>query len=354
MIIDGNHNEGGGQILRTALALSLITQKPFEIINIRAKRPQPGLKNQHLHCIKLIQKTSESKCSDVEIGSTKLRFYPKPLKIHDIELDIQTAGSITLLLQSILLPIIQNKRRKARLVIKGGTDVNWSPQFEYLKQIILPQYGRYADIECFLNKRGYYPKGQGQIEIIIRRKKEENKEPLLLKEIGTLNQIRGIAHASLDLEQAHVADRMAKTATLMLKKYNVPVIISPQYANTASTGCGITLYAAYAPEEMNQVDINNPIKVGADVLGEKKVKAEIIAERCAKKISQIIDAKVPVDEHLCDMLIPLLGIYGGTLKTNNITTHTMTNIYVCEHFLDVKYVVDEKDKTIVVQKEAKE
>ena len=350
--IDGSHSEGGGQILRTALALSIITQRSFRIKNIRANRPQPGLKQQHLHCLKLIEKLTNAKPGLLNVGDTGLEFHPQEIQNLDVEIDIQTAGSITLLLQSVILPIIEKKKRKVHLTLIGGTDVTWSPQWDYCKEVILPQFSRYSDIECFLNKRGYYPKGQGKVDITFRRKKLENNAPLKLDEVGNLVQIRGVCHASRELEPAHVAERMEKTAKLLLQKYKVPVTIRTVYVNTESAGCGIVIYGLYShSKETSDINFTDPIRVGADVLGERGVKAEKIAEKCARKLIALLDSRVPVDDHLCDNLIPLLGIYGGTLKTNKITKHTLTNIHTAEQFLDVKFDVDEGKGIITVAKE---
>lgn len=351
--LDGSIQEGGGQILRTALALSLLTQQPFTMNNIRANRQDPGLKSQHVQCIELAKKLTNSNVEGCAIGSTHVTFNPQPIQFLDIEIDIGTAGSITLLLQSVLLPIIERKKRKVRLQITGGTDVSWSPQFEYFKEVLLSQYAGYADIECFLHKRGYYPAGQGCVEVIIKKRKgmkSDSKTPrLVLDKVGKLIQIRGVSHASRELETNHVAERMERAAAILLQKYKVPITINPTYAKTESVGCGITLYALYSREkEMEDIDNTDPIRVGADVLGEKNISAEKVGEQCAKQLIATIDSQVPVDEHLCDMLIPLLGCYSGTIKTNKITSHTRTNIAITEQFLPVKFNIDENTNIISV------
>lgn len=348
--IDGSQQEGGGQILRTALALSLITNKPFHISKIRANRPEPGLKQQHLQCLALIKKLTDAKIEHGDVGSTELTFYPAPIKFLDIELNIGTAGSITLLLQSVLQPIILRQKRKVRLKLIGGTDVSWSPLFTYFKEVILPQYQRYAPIECYLHKRGYYPKGQGVVELIVKRRKD-TFAPLILDAIGNLIQIRGISHASLDLEQAHVAERQAQQARVLLQKYKVPLDIQAEYSATASTGSSIALFALYTrTKEQHDLDFIDPIRVGTDALGKHGVRAELVAQECAERLIKIIDSRVPVDEHLADSLIPLLAIVGGCIKTNTITSHTHTNISICEQFLNVEFIVDHDKKIIVVEK----
>lgn len=351
--IDGSQQEGGGQILRTALALSLITNKPFHISKIRANRPQPGLKQQHLQCLTVIKKLTEAKIEHGDVGSTELTFHPAPIKFLDVELDITTAGSITLLLQSVLLPIILRQKRKVRLKLTGGTDVSWSPLFTYFKEVILPQYQRYAPIECYLHKRGYYPKGQGVVELIIKRRYNDLQR-LTLDTVGNLVQIRGTSHASLDLEKTQVAERQAQQARVLLQKYKIPLDIQAEYSSTASTGSSIALYALYTrTKEQHDIDFIDPLRIGSDALGKQNVRAELVAQECTERLIKMIDAHIPVDEHLADSLIPLLGVVGGVLKTNEITSHTQTNISICEQFLGVTFVVDknvQNKKIITVEK----
>ena len=346
--LDGSYLEGGGQIVRTALALSTITQKPFEITDIRKGRPKPGLKNQHLFCIKSLEKLCNAKTGYAELGSTKLRFIPNKIKPQTISIDIGTAGSITLLLQSILIPLIFTKS-KSKLKITGGTDVAWSPQIDYFTEIILPHLRRYAEIETSLLKRGYYPKGAGIVEIKIKPKYDlENKEEIPkieLTEQCKLIQIKGISHASSDLQKANVAERQAKTARLILSSLNSPTHITTEYSDTSSTGSGITLWAIFS-KDLDEIDFNNPIRLGSDALGKKGNPSEEIGKQAAEKLLKEIESKAPIDSHLADNLIPFIALLGGKIKVSEITDHTLTNIYVCEQFLDIKFEVDKENKII--------
>jgi len=346
--LDGSYLEGGGQIVRTALALSTITPKVFEVNDIRKGRNKPGLKNQHLFCIKALEQLCNAQTEGAELGSTYLKYYPGKIKPQTISIDIGTAGSITLLLQSLLIPSIFAPK-KVRLKITGGTDVSWSPQFDYFNNVIIPQLRKYADIEVSLLKRGYYPKGGGKVDIKIKPKfnlENINEAPKInLTEQHNIVQIKGISHASLDLQKANVAERQAKSAKLFLNKLNCPIQIQTQYQDTLSTGSGITLWAIFSkdPEEM---DINNPIRLGADVLGERGKRSEDIGKEAAEKLLKEIESKTPVDEHLADNLIPFLAVIGGKIKTSKITNHTLTNIYVCEQFLGKVFEVDKENNLI--------
>jgi len=347
--ISGDHIEGGGQIARTALALSTITQKPFEIDNIRKGRAKPGLKNQHLFCIKALEKLCNAKAEGAELGSTHLKYWPGKIKGQTISIDIGTAGSITLLLQSLLIPSILADT-KVRLKITGGTDTQWSPQFDYLNNVIIPSIRRYTEkIEIKLEKRGYYPKGGGKVDIKIKpkfsQKNIQEASKIDLTEQGNLIQIKGISHASLDLQKAQVAERQAKAAKLMLNKLNCPIQIQSEYSQTLSTGSGITLWAIFS-KDPDEIDINNPIIIGADILGERGKRSEQIGKEAANKLSEEINSKAPVDQHLADNLIPFISIFKGKIKASKLTKHTLTNIYTCEQFLGNIFKVDKESSTI--------
>ncbi len=340
--LDGNYLEGGGQIVRTALALSTIKQKVVEITDIRKGRSKPGLKNQHLNCIKALKQLCNAHAEGDELGSTYLKFYPSKLKPKTLEIDIGTAGSISLLLQSLLPPLIFAKS-KSKLTITGGTDTMWAIPYDYLANVLIPQLKKYADINIKLEKRGYYPKGGGKVEIKIKPKEEQPKINLLKQ--GNIVQIKGISHASTNLQNAQVAERQSQAAKLVLSKLNCPIQISNFYTDTLSTGSGIILWAIFSQDE-NEIDFQNPIRIGADSLGERGKRSEEVGKIAADKLLKEIDSNAPVDSHLADNLIPFLAIYGGKIKVSKITDHTLTNIYVCEQFLEDKFTIDKENNII--------
>lgn len=349
--IDGDYLEGGGQIVRTALALSMITQEPFRCINIRKGRKQPGLKAQHLTGIKTLIDFSGARCDGAELGSEAIVFYPKPFLAKKAEIDIGTAGSITLLLQTLLIPAILAKK-KTTLDITGGTDVAWSPSIDYFTHIVVPHLQKYAKIETQLLKRGYYPKGGGSYHISIKPQFTYDNRSLAPPVDGThrgrLSQVKGVSHSSYDLDDARVAERQAKTAEFNLSKLNVPVNIRIETPNTLSTGSGITVWGVYMHD--GEVNTTQPHLIGADGLGEKGVKAEEVATNTVQQFLKEVQAESIVDSHLADMLIPFMGLFGGTIKTSEITDHTKTNMYVTVKFLETRFVIDEERKTISVEK----
>ncbi len=337
--LDGNYMEGGGQIVRLALALSCLTNKPFKIKDIRKGRKKPGLKHQHLKAVEFLSEATEAFVEGATLGSETLTFYPrKEFSIGIIEIDIKTAGSITLLLQSILPACIFSKRKKIKLKIKGGTDVAWSLPYDYFVNVLIPQLKRWAEIECKLIKRGYYPKGGGEIELVVKPKE---KKPLILLEQGDLVQIKGVVNASKSLQEKEVVERIAQTSELMLKKFEVPINISREYCETDSDGCGIVLWGVFSKDGDTTID---PVKIGADVIGEKRKTSEQVSKECVEMLKKEINSLAPVDKHLADNLIIYLGFVGGSINASSITDHLKSAIYVVEQFLDVKFEI--KDNII--------
>jgi len=356
--IDGSYLEGGGQIVRNALALSALTGKGFEISNIRKGRTDGGLKAQHLNCVEAAARLCNAKVDGAFIGSTTLSFNPGKLKATNLDIDIGTAGSTTLLLQSIVVPAMFSDS-KIRLRIKGGTDVKWSMPADYFKEVFLPHLLKYAKIHFKLKRRGYFPAGGGEIELLINpefrlidfenfkdfHKHLLKQQKISILEQGRLIQIKGISHASKQLQESKVAERQAESAKMILKKYGCPIQINIEYSETTSPGSGIVLWAIFSLNE-EEIDKMNPIIVGADALGEKGIKAEDVGGLAANNLIEEIESKAPVDQHLADNLVPFLGLFGGEIKCSKITNHLLTNIYVTEKFLDVKFDVDEVKKEI--------
>ncbi len=347
--LDGSYLEGGGQIVRTALALSVLTQKAFTVENIRAHRPQPGLKHQHLSCIRALQNLCDGVIENAHLGSSSITFYPRAIaKKMELVVDVGTAGSLTLLLQALLLPCIFSGKR-IQLKLKGGTDVAWSPSYDYCRHVMLPQFLRYGSVACDLQQRGYYPKGQGQITVFCKKRFTcaDVLQPLSILERGTLIKIEGISHASCNL--AEVAERQAIAARALLQKWKVPVDVVSSYGSSTSVGSGITLWAIFARDHQN-VDFIDPIRVGACALGSNGKKAELVGQECAEQLNLIIASGAPVDVHLADQLIPLLGIVSGEIAVQEISRHTMTNINVAQQFIDSHFHVDQRLKILKVNK----
>jgi len=319
--IDGK--EGGGQVIRTALALSSVTGKPFRAVNIRAGRAKPGLKAQHLAGIQALEDLSFADARHEGEGSQVLEFHPGKIKPQTLAIDIGTAGSITLLLQSLLLPCCLAEG-KVRLKIKGGTDVKWSMPIDYLIQIVLAHFECLADFKINEMRRGFYPKGGGLLDITIRPKASK-PAPIIMDEKPDVQKIHGVSCASSSLRHAEVAERQAKAAKRKLSSLDIPVRIRVAYHETACPGSVVTLWGG---------------GMGGDALGEPRKRSEAVGAEAGAELLYLLCSDAVVDSHLADNLIPLMGLYGGRILTDEISGHVKANISVCEKFLDTKYRVE--------------
>lgn len=355
--IPGNYLEGGGQIIRTSLVLSSMTNIPFFAEDIRKGRPKPGLKSQHLYSLKALESICSAKTKDVFLGSEKFTYIPSDIKPGNYTINLNTAGSISLSLQAVL-PVLMFSKKTSTLEVIGGTHGLWSPPIEYFQEILLPQLRRFADIDFSLMKRGYFPKGGGVIKLRVRPKHHIDKIlesgcvkdalPIInLLDPGKLVKIKGISHASLDLEKAEVAERQKRSAELLLKnRCDCPVDISVHYSETFCSGSGITLWAEFSIDK-DEIDINNPIRLGADFLGNKGLKSEYVGIKAAENLIAELENKVCVDKYLADQILIFMALTkGSSIKTSFITDHTKTNIFIIEKFLGKKFSVDYNDNTI--------
>lgn len=350
--LDGSFGEGGGALVRTALALSTLTGQPFEIKNIRSGRPQPGLKAQHLEAIMALKKICEAKTNDVVLGSKELRFTPGNIGKGSFGITIGTAGSISLLLQAVLLPCLFAPG-PVTLRISGGTCGKWQASVDYFQNIVLPHFHKCVKtISLKILQRGYYPKGGGKIEIKIipNIPRPAEKVPSFLEELpyriplvalqsqGILQQVRGIVNLSSNLQEKQAGERIKHAAQVALQKLNVPVSIRVEYASTLSTGGELLLWAVFTKD--NDVNPHNPVLLGSDVLLDPGKSSEQVAKEAAEKLLQEITSGAAVDSYLADHLIPLMGLLpGSSLTTSKMTDHILTNMYVTEKFLPVGFVI---------------
>jgi len=347
--IDGNYLEGGGQIVRTALALSTLTGKPFKVSKIRSGRKKPGLKAQHLHCIKALEKLCNAKTKGAELGSDYLEFVPGILKGKNIEVDIGTAGSVTLFLQAVLFPLLFAEKQTKTTII-GGTNTMWAMPVEYLQNVLLPQVRPFCEeIEVKVLRRGYFPKGGGKIELRIKPKYHKkdfdpfdefprHEHPHInLTNQGKLQLIQGISHASNQLATRKVAERQKEAAESLLKKWSVPMSISVEYVDSYSIGSGISLWAKYA----EKADVMPNVILGGSALGAPKITAEKVGREAAEDLLKQMKKDITADQHLADNVIPLMALFvPSSIHPSTITNHTKTNIYTCNKFLKTTFNIE--------------
>ena len=338
--IDGSVGEGGGQIIRTAIALAAITGKAVEITNIRANRPNPGLAAQHLHAVRAVERISGGSTEGLALRSTRLAFTPGKLTGFEGAIDIGTAGSITLLLQC-LIPAALFADRTTKVRITGGTDVRWSPPLEFYTHVFLPALRELGcELQLELKRRGYYPKGGGMVDLTVTPARRLKGRALQTSEPA--GAVKGVSH-SCGLP-VHVVDRQARAATHVLKDagYAAAILTEPEERGTWTTGSGITLWAGY--------------KSGS-ALGERGKRAELVGEEAARSILIELQAPSTVDVHLADQLVPYLALATGTseLRVREMTKHLETNLYITQQFLEVNFTVQKEETAegavLVIRKE---
>lgn len=337
--IDGDYLEGGGQILRTAVSLSVITHKPIRVYNIRKKRPRdPGLKAQHLKILEVLRDLSDADTRGLALGSKEILFSPRKdlIQNRQVKVDIGTAGAIGLLLQSILL-VAAFKSQGFSLDIIGGTCGLGAIPVDYYPKVIFPILKK-SGLNAQLNilRRGYYPKGGGEVSLTIEPIKYP--KPIELLKQGNIIRIGGTSIASYELMRKDVAQRQAKEASRLLKEdFSCPIDISSEYVDTYSTGSEINLYAY----------TNTSCILGADSRGELKKTAETVGFEAATKLKKEVVSGAACDLHLADNLVPWLSLLGGKFKTSEISRHTQTNIWVCEQFFGKIFKIE--DNTVEVK-----
>lgn len=315
-------------MLRTAIICSLITRTPFRMTNIRGKRDKPGLKAQHVRVLEALRSMGPVSFSGAEEGSSEVAFTPAPLRGADFAVDIGTAGSVSLLLQT-LLPAALMAKGPSRITINGGTDVAWSPPIDYLRVILLPVVARFARrLELDVKRRGFYPRGGGRV--VLEAEGWVPRAPIALTQRGPLRRIRLMSVASASLRDRRVAERQGAAAAARLKKYEVELIEEEAYAETLSPGTVITCLA----------DFEGGACLAGSARGEIRKRAEDVGREAADALSAEMSTGAVVDEHAADQIIPWLALAGGTVRTGRLTDHARTNIWVTEQFLGSLFEVE--------------
>jgi RNA 3'-terminal phosphate cyclase (ATP) len=313
--IDGEFGEGGGQIIRTAITLSCITKQPIIIENIRKNRKIPGLKAQHITAIKILQKICDAKVEGAKMGSTNLKFIPGDVKSCNLIEDIGTAGSISLVLQ-VLIPVAVCQK-KLNLIIKGGTDTLWSPTIDYTQYVLREAYSRMGiNFSIKLIKRGYYPKGGGEVNLDVL---PSNVKSISLNQRKTKNikLICSFSNLPNELIKKLVEEIRKK---LTEKKFIVETQINEE--NAIDSGASLLIFS----------DDEESI-IGIDSIFDKKT------ERFNLDLESFTENNLGVDERLADMLVLPASLTNEMtiFRVNNISKHLETNLFVTSKITGCKY-----------------
>ncbi|UCE44945.1 MAG: RNA 3'-phosphate cyclase [Methanobacteriota archaeon] len=332
--IDGSTGEGGGQVLRTSIALSAVTQQPVRIVKIRAGRTNPGLSQQHVTSIEAVAAISDARVEGLCKGASEIEFHPGALLGGKHRFDIGTAGSIPLVVLGCLLPASLSKDT-VDITITGGTDVKWSPPIDYIRDVHVPTAERFG-VACSteLASRGFYPEGGGEVSVEIAS--SGGLRGVNLRERGGLRRIRGIAY-SQNLPD-HVVSRIRHSAMRKLASVG-EVKIASEVRRGHSKGAGIVLTA----------ECENSV-IGQSALGEKGVRAEMLGETCASDLLDTIASGAAVDEHMLDQMLPYMAVArgGSAVTAESLTAHAETNMTVIGSFVDREFTVVEKGDVVEV------
>ncbi|MFW9821738.1 MAG: RNA 3'-terminal phosphate cyclase [Candidatus Thorarchaeota archaeon] len=337
--IDGSFGEGGGAILRLATGFSYLFKIPIRISNIRANRPKPGLRTQHLLGLKTISDLTKSKLSDCNVGTKELTFAPNPMMEISpyIHVDVNTAASLGLLLQPIQIASLGIKRTdKIEISISGGgTFGKWAPSLNYLQEVTYRVFRRSGlNIELKIFKHGFYPKGRAKIRCNIYPSKEA-LNPINLTELGNITLIQGdiVITNQLRRPRDNIGTRIRKSIQRQIKrKLNIETNLKVHWVESTSPGVGLSLWS--------HSDTNAIISTGT-ILGERNKSSEDLGLMAANEIIKYIKSDIPVDNYLSDQLIPLMACtkLPSRIKVLQITNHTKTNLELIKLFTKKEYQI---------------
>lgn len=327
IVIDGSRGEGGGQVLRSSLALSMITGQPFRIENIRANRSKPGLLRQHLTCVRAAAAIGGAEVSGAELRSSALEFHPRTIAAGSYEFDIGSAGSSTLVLQTVL-PALLCGDGPVELTITGGTHNQMSPPYDFLARAFVPLLRRMgASIELQLERYGFYPRGGGRIRV---RLEPGELSPLKLTERGATKS-RSIT-AMLSKLPRHIGEREVESARDVLGWSENKTEIREL---DKRFGPGNVLLIEVESEHVTEVVTG---------FGQKGVRAEQVGKHAAREAKHYLDSGAPVGEHLADqLLLPFALAGGGRMHTVKPSLHTTTQFDVMGAFFDPKVSCEQID-----------
>jgi RNA 3'-terminal phosphate cyclase (ATP) len=339
--IDGSHGEGGGQILRTALALAAILQRPVEIHNVRGGRKKPGLRPQHLMAAKGMALITRAKVEGAEPGSKRLNFEPRQVVPGSYSLDVGTAGSTSLVLQT-MIPALLFAERASRVVITGGTHASWSPCFHYLKEVFAPallQMG--AALRLEMERWGWYPKGGGKVIASISPVPELSGVDLTwhgkLQDTYVLSAVSNLSMSIAERQRDQVLKRLEGGGQGGGgKELRIELLKGP------SPGAGTVVFV--------RATFENAV-AGFTSLGKRGKPAEKVADDACSDFFGFMASGAAVDDHLADQLILYMALAkgGSSLITGRITKHLVTNMWVIEQFLPVRFEVDEETGRVSVE-----
>ncbi|MEM9159680.1 MAG: RNA 3'-terminal phosphate cyclase [Verrucomicrobiota bacterium] len=327
--IDGTYGEGGGQILRSSLALSLVTGKAFRIENIRGKRSKPGLLRQHLTAVNAAAEISGATVIGAELKSSTLEFEPEKVAMGDFEYSVGTAGSTMLVLQTIL-PALAMQEGESSVSLSGGTHNPMAPHFQFLRDVFCPMATKCGwEVEGALERYGFYPAGGGLARFRIR--KTDAGDSFELRERGELVSREAVVYF------AKLSGSIASRERTMIKGVLGWADSEARIENIEdSFGPGNVCVATLEYENVSESFISH---------GRVGVPSEQVAKELTKQVERYLKSDAPVGDYLADqLLLPMALGNGGVFRTTAVTPHFDSNAAVIESFLDVKIEREREDR----------
>ncbi|MEN6521649.1 MAG: RNA 3'-terminal phosphate cyclase [Armatimonadota bacterium] len=329
IVIDGSYGEGGGQILRTSLTLSVISKQSIRIENIRAGRKNPGLQPQHLTAAQAIASICNGRLTGDKVGSQTLEFHPGNVRPGEYTFDVSkiksSAGSVNLIFQTVLPPLAFS-RKPSKVTIRGGTHVPWSPSADYISEVYLPTLARMGfPVQYRLTRAGYYPIGGGEIEAEIQPVNHLQPIDLFKRKLGAVTCYSAVSNLTRS-----IANRQMAEMTSRLKQLNIePNKVIEEYE---SPGIGTFSFILFD---------GGDVKAGFTSLGEKRKSSEEVAGDACDEFTLWWKSGMALDKHLADQLIVPMALANGesSLATEENTLHLRTNIWTVGHFLQTKFDV---------------
>jgi len=340
--IDGSQKSGSGTILRLSLAFASILGESLHIFNIRHRRAQRGLCPQHLESVYTAAKLCNAEIGGASLGSSELWFKPSSIMKGEFRAEIGTAGSIPMLLLTVLPICAYAKGDVSIHVVNGGTDVRFAPTINYLNYVLLPVLERMGlEASLTIKRFGYYPKGMGEVVLHVCNKSKLTS--LRIENFGEIEEVGGVSVCTF-LEKQRVAERQVESAKDAFKNrgYNPNIRVVNDKSNPHQKGSSIVLWAK----------TNKGAVLGGDAIGELRKSSETVGREAAKNLLKETEAKATVDVHLADMLVPYIALAKGesTYLTRTMTDHLDTNIWLVDKILDTKIQTSKVGNLIKVEK----
>ena len=330
VVLELDGSDGGGQLLRTALALSALTREGFRMRNVRGSRPTPGLKAQHAAALWAVREVCDAAVEGGARGSETVTFDPGPVRGGEVRVEVGTAGSVTLVFDAAL-PLAYALETPLSLRVVGGTDVKWAPTIAHhaeVKRGVVERFG--LDYTDHVERRGFYPAGGGEATVELE---PSTPTEATLTERGPLREGTVFAWASDDLEQASVAERMADHVLDAHPSFERRVAYGP----ADSTGAGCCLRAEFTDSV-----------AGFDALGEPGRSAEAVAGDVLSAFEGFRETGAAVDRHTADQVMVPLAVAGGAVSIPAVTDHVASNAAVVRSFGgDLR--VEQRDGTAVLE-----